>query len=191
MLKYRCLKTNFYERGEYKIVPFQKQNIQTIRVWRNEQIYVLRQNKLLTKDDQEIYYEKFIRSTYNDKNPKQLLFSLYFKKLFIAYGGLVNISWENKRAELSFLLKTDIAKCNNYKNEFMYFLDVLNNIAFKDLELNKIFSETYDIRDYHLSILEESGYNLEGVMNQHIIIKNSTVNSLVHAILKKDWLVSE
>ena len=47
----------------------------------------------------------------------------------IGYGGLVNISWENLRGEISFLLKTDVANTKkDYDEYFPNFLILIQNI---------------------------------------------------------------
>ena len=40
--------------------------------------------------------------------PYQILFSFLKNNEFIGYGGLVHINWEEKKAEISFLLNTKI-----------------------------------------------------------------------------------
>jgi len=65
---------------------------------------VLRQSKPISKKDQIQYYENHIWSELKSDSPENILFSFKFKDKCIGYGGLVNLSWIDKRAEMSFLL---------------------------------------------------------------------------------------
>ena len=62
--------------------------------WRNEQIIHLRQKKLLTKSDQDNYFNNVLRKTFDEMLPNQILFSFYHKDKFVGYGGLVHIDWK-------------------------------------------------------------------------------------------------
>ena len=75
-----------------------------IRIWRNNQIKILRQNEKIKKKDQINYFNKYILS----KNSKLNLYAIEFNKKLIGYGGLVNISMHFKTAEVSFLVNNII-----------------------------------------------------------------------------------
>ncbi len=55
MQLYKFLQLKFYELGDYKIIPLREEDIQLIRTWRNEQIDLLRQQKILSEKDQIKY----------------------------------------------------------------------------------------------------------------------------------------
>ena len=60
MNMYHCLQKQRYAIGDYILIPIRKEDIQSIKDWRNEQIDVLRQKKPLTEHDQINYYENKI-----------------------------------------------------------------------------------------------------------------------------------
>ncbi len=66
----------------------------------------------------------------------------------VGYGGLTNIDWEARRAELSFLVEPARAtdpEC--YEGDLRAFLAlVVDGLVFADLGLHRVFTETYDIR---------------------------------------------
>lgn len=167
----------------------QTKDIEEIRKWRNSQINILRQNNFISKEEQLKYYEENIWTELNKNNPKIILLSIYQEELFVAYGGLVNISWKDKRAEVSFVASTEIANNETkYTKLFSEYLSLIKYLGFKKLNLNRLFTETYDIRAKHVLTLEESGFNKEGTMKSHILINGEYKNSLLHGILKDDYL---
>lgn len=169
-------------------MSLRREDLFLIMKWRNSQKEVLRQDNILTKKIQLRYYQNFILPSYNSINPKIILFSYLLDNKCIGYGGLTNINWYAKRAEVSFLLNPKNAKNSKlYATEFDIFLKLLKYVSFKELKLNRLFTETYDIRPIHIKTLLKNGFKYEGRMKQHILIKNNYFDSLIHGILKKDY----
>ena len=98
--------------------------------WRNDQIYHLRQEKLLTKDDQNQYFNLIIKNLFSEHFPKQILFSYIKNNICIGYGGLVHINWKDKNAEISFIMNTDLE--NNFKFHWETFLNMLEKLCPKN-----------------------------------------------------------
>ena len=74
---YKCLNTQEFVSGEYKIVPIRLKDRFTIMVWRNEQLYHLRQKHPLTVEDQENYFSSDLGGAvylYWGRNTPPLLF---------------------------------------------------------------------------------------------------------------------
>ncbi len=181
---YNCLSVQEYLYNDYKLSPICDENISSIMKWRNEQMNILRQNELLTKEKQIAYYEKSIWPTMLQNRPNQILFGLYYKNEFVGYGGLVHISWMDNRAEVSFLVNTERLKDNTiYESDMTNYLSLIKKVAFGNLKFNRLFTETYDIRPLHISILEKSGFVLEGRMKEHTFIDNKYIDSLIHGCL--------
>lgn len=186
--KYKCLNKNIFLFEDYKLLPLRRQDIQNIREWRNKQIEVLRQNKILTEQEQIFYYENIITPLFAKDRPAQIVFSFLKNDICIGYGGLVHISWEDQRGELSFLLNPDrVADKEVYNKEFSIFIKLILKIGFQQLNLNRIFTETYNIRDYHVSILESNGFIREGVLREHVKISGKYFDSIIHSCLKEDF----
>ena len=89
--KYNCLRNNEFVAGNYKIIPIRYEDRMNILSWRNEQMYHLRQNKLLTKESQDNYFNETIAAIFEQQNPNQILFSYLKNEKCIGYGGLVHI----------------------------------------------------------------------------------------------------
>ena len=187
--KYSFLASNKFCLDEYCLVPFMEQEMELIRKWRNEQIDYLRQNKPLTKDEQSKYYHQVIKKSFYEKKPEMILFSFILKNNCIGYGGFVHIDWNSKKAELSFVLDTNrTKKSETYKKEFSIFLKIILDIGFKQILFNKIFTETFDIRPLTIRILEECGFDYEGRLKSHVKIKNKYKDSLIHGLVKEEFI---
>tara|TARA_B100000767_G_C19685937_1_gene501757 strand:- start:447 stop:1007 length:561 start_codon:yes stop_codon:yes gene_type:complete len=186
MKKYKCLSQSEYFFNKLTLNFISKEDIEKIREWRNNQKNILRQNKDIQKKQQLKYFENNVWPERLTKNPAQILFTIKHENLSIGYGGFTNISWENKRAEISFLLDTKIIDNKIlYKKIFSNFLKIIKNIAFIELKFNKVFTETYASRHHHISILKMNKFELEGRLKKHTIKDNKYEDSLIHSILKK------
>lgn len=187
MESYFALKKQKFEFEEFSLIPIQFGDLEAIREWRNSQIDVLRQKNILTKEDQLNYFESVIKPQYIQIQPTQILFGFYNQSNLIGYGGLVHISWEDNRAEISFLLNPDYTEDKViYAKYFTQFLNLITIVAFKELKFKRIFTETFDIRDHHIKVLETFGFLREGVMRKHICINNDYIDSIIHGYINED-----
>lgn len=184
---YKCLTKQQYSIGRYKILPIRSDDKFQIMHWRNAQMDVLRQSKILTKEDQEYYFAKVVTPLFEKEQPEQLLFSLFFDDILIGYGGLVHINWHDRRGEVSFLLNDKRVEDEElYEKDFTSFLTLIKEMAFEDIDFNRIYTETFDIRPLHISILGKNQFILEGRMKQHVNINNTFYDSLIHGFLKQN-----
>lgn len=167
----------------YSIRNITKDDIYLIKNMRNEQIDVLRQTQPLTNEDQLNWYNNIILPSYKNKT-KTLNFILEYNKKFIGYCGLVNIDYVNKKAEISFLVKTE--RKNNdkiYEQDFNFFLNYIKKYSFNNLNLNKLWTETYEFRDFHIYILEKNNFKKEGILKNQIINNGKYINSILHGFI--------
>lgn len=183
---YLCLPRKTIGLGDYSLRAIQDSDIENIRCWRNEQMDILRQSAIITADQQNQYYMNHVWPEMATIYPKQILFSYFFKDVHIGYGGLVHIEWEHLRTEISFILEPSLTKDQSIYNQlFSSFLILIQEISFDHLNLERVFTETYAFRDYHISILEANGFQHEGVMRNHVRINNKPVDSIIHGCLKE------
>lgn len=170
----------------YKIRNIIYDDIFKIKKMRNEQIDVLRQNCILTDNDQEKWYNEIIKPSYISKT-KVLNFTILYNEKFIGYGGLVNIDYNNKKGEVSFLVEKERTLNNNiYENDFNFFLNFISDYACNKLKLHKIWTETYEFRKFHISILEKNMFEVEGVLKESIYINSKFINSILHGLILKN-----
>jgi RimJ/RimL family protein N-acetyltransferase len=168
--------------GPYEVRAIAPEDMEPIRQWRNAQISVLRQAAPITPEQQQRYFEAAVRPTFEDPHPAQILLTLLLDGAPIGYGGLTNLNWQAGRAELSFLVSPErAADPDSYARDFRAFLELtVTGIAIADLRLHRVFSETFDIRPHHVSILEAFGFVREGRLRDHNRIDGRYVDSLMH-----------
>jgi RimJ/RimL family protein N-acetyltransferase len=170
----------------YSVRNILPEDIQHIRIWRNEQIKVLRQKHVITEEMQQAYFEKHVFPEYEKEFPDKILVSLLYDGKLIGYGGLVYISWEDQRAEVSFLVETSRTTDDKlYGQDFLNYLRLIKQLAFDQKGFNRLFTETYAFRTFHISILEEAGFRQEGVLKENIYFENEFHDSIMHGFLKK------
>jgi RimJ/RimL family protein N-acetyltransferase len=163
-----------------------KKQLNIIADMRNSQLNILRNRSAIKYSKQFDYFSRYVWTEYKKKKPKQLLFSIFYNKYFLGYGGLTNFDWTNLNAEVSFLLEKEISKNNSlYKKIFSNFLKEISVIAFKKFKLVKIYTETFGFRKFHISILKKNNFILEGVKKKHIVINNRLIDLILHARFKK------
>ena len=181
MRYYKPLKNNIFSFGDYSLVPLRDEDKYLILDWRNSQIDILRQDKLLTKNTQENYFKTIISQLFEVDKPLQLLWSFLFKDKLIGYGGLVHIDWEKKTAEISFLTETSRSKIKDlFISEWSIYLSLVKEIANVYLNFNYIFTYAYDIRPNLYIALENSGFNETERIKDFIEINNELKDVVIH-----------
>lgn len=179
MKKYKVLNQNIFSKGEFKIIPIRFEDRIDIMNWRNEQMYHLRQSSKLTQEDQYSYFQKVINPLFSEERPKQLLFSYLKKEKLIGYGGLVHINWIDKNAEISFVLNTNL-ESNEFSFHWSNYLGLIEQVAFKELFLHKIFTYAFDLRPHLYPILEHENYKNTAILNEHCFFKDTFIDVYIH-----------
>jgi RimJ/RimL family protein N-acetyltransferase len=180
MNSYKCLKNNLFSNNGYLLVPIRYEDRLEIMKWRNEQIYHLRQSRPLTIQDQDNYFNTIVNQLFEAEKPNQLLFSYLENNKCIGYGGLVHINWIDKNAEISFVINTELEK-DMFKFHWRTFLQLLENIAFNELNFHKIFTYAFDIRPHLFELLLESGYVEEATLFEQVLIDKYFKNVRIHS----------
>lgn len=175
-----------YKYNNYRFGLLKKEHLSSLKDWRNAQVDVLRQVKILSDFDQQ----KWWRIIKRDKT--QSLFAITENKKFIGYCGLTNIDFRHKRAEVSFLVNPIRAKNKAvYEKDFWAVLYILCSHGFKKLGLNKIFTDTFEFRENHIKIIEKFGFKKEAKLRNHYFKRGKFYNSIIHSILREEaigWL---
>jgi RimJ/RimL family protein N-acetyltransferase len=182
MNHYKILKQQVFSLGDYSLVPIRREDRYEIMKWRNEQIYHLRQTKLLTKEEQDKYFDTIIAKLFDDENPDQLLFSYLQRNKCIGYGGLVHINWTDKNAEVSFIMDTKLEKEEFHKHWGIY-LELLFQIAFEQLKLHKIYTYAFDVRPQLYEAIEAKGFVREAILKEHCLFNNKYIDIIIHSVL--------
>ncbi|MBX3164998.1 MAG: GNAT family N-acetyltransferase [Bacteroidetes bacterium] len=177
---YRVLTKNEFVMSNYKLIPIRYEDRMLIMKWRNEQIYHLRQAKLLTEPDQENYFNNVVSKLFEQEKPGQILFSYLENDVCIGYGGLVHINWIDKHAELSFIINTELDKKEFHKHWGIY-LDLIEQVAFGELKLHKLFTYAFDLRPHLYEAIEAKGYEKEAVLKEHCFFNGEFKDVIIHS----------
>lgn len=176
---YKVLSKQVFQKDTYSLVPIRYEDRFDIMKWRNEQVYHLRQKDLLTIDTQNQYFNNIIANLFKQKRPDQILFSFLENNLCVGYGGLVHINWEDKNAEISFIMKTDLEE-NNFDKYWIQFLDLIEKAAFNELKFHKIYTYAFDLRPHLYKVLIKSGYQEEARLKEHCFYQGNYLDILIH-----------
>jgi RimJ/RimL family protein N-acetyltransferase len=183
MNTYKALSQQVFSEGDYSIVPIRFEDRFDIMKWRNEQIYHLRQQKPLTKEDQEHYFSTTVASLFEQKQPNQILFSYLEGNKCIGYGGLVHINWIDKNAEISFIINTAL-EALHFEFHWRNYIRLIEQVAFNEIMLHKIYTYAFDLRPQLYPIFEQSGFYEEARLKEHCYFENKFIDVLIHAKIK-------
>ena len=177
---YKILSKQVFEAGQFSIVPIRYEDRLDIMKWRNEQMFHLRQSSSLSIEDQESYFNNVISNLFHHDAPDQLLFSYMERGRCIGYGGLVHINWIDKNAEISFLLDTH-RNPDLLESDWDNYLNLIEQVAFSELKLHKLFTYAFDIRPYLYPIFEKSNYFLDARLKEHALFEGKYIDVVIHA----------
>ena len=181
---YSCINKQSFSNGNYSIVPIRFEDSLVIMKWRNEQIYHLRQNKPLTEEDQNRYFETVVKRLFDQDQPNQILFSYLEGDKCIGYGGLVHINWIDKNAEISFIMETDLEK-DFFQFHWVKYLSLIEKIAFEDLKFHKIFTYAFDLRPHLYHALQEAHFIEETRLKEHCFFDGKYLDVVIHSKLNR------
>lgn len=177
---YPFMEQSKFQFENYSIVPIRYEDRLDIMTWRNEQIYHLRQKEPLTENKQEAYFNNVVAKLFKQEEPNQILFSYLEGEKCIGYGGLVHINWTDKNAEISFIMNTKLEK-NNFYDYWKIYLELIEKVAFIELDLNKIYTYAFDLRPKLYKVIESSGFNLEARLKKHCIFEKKYIDVVIHS----------
>ncbi len=180
MRNYKCLNNLAFNNGAFSLVPIRDKDKLAILKMRNEQIYHLRQAEPLTVEMQEAYFKNIVSKLFEQEKPSQILFSLLENGEFIGYGGLVHINWIDKNAEVSFIMRTELEK-EKFSYYWENYLKVLEDVAFNDLKLHKIFTYAFDLRPHLYPSLEKVGFKKEAELKEHCFFEGKYLDVVIHS----------
>jgi len=183
---YKSLSQQSFELGSLRLVPIREEDKYLIMEWRNEQMFHLRQNKKLSRADQERYFQAIVRPLFSQDKPNQILFSLLEEDRCIGYGGLVHMDWNKLEAEISFLMNTDL-EFLRFEELWLSFLKMLNLVAFDELGLARIFTYAYDLRKNLYAPILENKFKLKRIIPNALREANRAYDVLIHTKLNTNY----
>ncbi len=180
-MRYACLHRQECHLGAYSLVPLRYEDRFLIMRWRNQQIYHLRQQRPLTEEDQQRYFDTVVAGLYSAEKPDQILFSYLENGVCIGYGGLVHINWTDRHAEVSFIMDTS-READEFALHWTNYLTMLRGVAFGDLRLHKLFTYAFDLRPRLYPVLEACGFVREATLKDHCLFEGQYKDVVIHAL---------
>jgi RimJ/RimL family protein N-acetyltransferase len=178
--EYRALTNQVFTKGEFKLIPIRQEDRYPIMKWRNEQLYHLRQEKPLTKVEQDFYFNETVKSLFDKEKPDQILFSFLKDDQLVGYGGLVHIDWKNRNAEISFIMDTSL-ESEHFSYIWERYLELLEIIAFSELEFHKIFAFAYNLRPHLFEVLNKCNYEKEAILKEHCFFEDHFLDVIIYS----------
>lgn len=186
-MNYKVLhKQRFFE-GNFSLVPIRFEDRLSIMKWRNEQLYHLRQQKPLTIEDQDAYFANVVLKLFDQEKPNQILFSFLENELCIGYGGLVHINWTDQNAEISFIMDT-VLEQNRFQELWTAYLQLLEQVAFDDLNLHKIYTYAFDLRPHLYTVLEHNNFVEDARLKEHCFFDGKFLDVVYHSKINRSIL---
>ncbi|WP_421947833.1 GNAT family N-acetyltransferase [Phaeodactylibacter xiamenensis] len=180
MSTYKVLSSQSYVSDPYRIVPIRMEDRYDIMKWRNEQIYHLRQDKVLTKESQDYYFSNVVSTLFDQDFPSQILFSYLDEQRCIGYGGLVHINWMDRNAEISFIIDTKLEK-HAFHHHWSKYLALIEKVGFEDLKLHKLYVYAFDLRPHLYEALEYNNYFMDARLKDHCLLDGTYTDIVIHA----------
>ena len=184
MRLYKFLKKQEFTNQNYSLLPIRDEDRYLIMQWRNEQMYHLRQNAPLTEEQQDVYFNTIVAGLFEQERPGQILFSYLENEKCIGYGGLVHIDWVHQHAEISFIMDTRL-ETSSFEWHWKNYLPLIEELAFSELKLHKVFTYAYNLRPLLYTALEASGYTREAVLKEHCYFDGRFVDVVMHSKLNE------
>lgn len=178
---YACAPNISVSSGDYSIRAIQWDDRETIRVWRNDQIDVLRQSEPLSVEGQDTYFAQVVASEMTAAHPAQILVAFAERDELIGYGGIVHIAWPDRRGEVSFLTST--SRADALQADWRAFLPLVITLAREELHLHRLTTECYAFRTDVIECLEGAGFVQEGRLSEQHLHDGEWIDALAHGLL--------
>ena len=101
----------------------------------------------------------------------------------IGYGGLVHINWLDKNAEISFIMNTELEE-KEFAWNWAKYLDLIEGVAFRELDLAKLYVYAFDLRPHLYNALSNNKYFLDARLKNHCIIDGKFRDVVIYSKLK-------
>ena len=155
--------------------------------WRNRTDFrkYFREYREINSDMQKKWYEDKV---VNDNSTIMFSIKGIENNQLLGCCGLCYINWIHRYADLSLYIGWN----NEYIDNKGYALEackLLFNYAFKELNLNKIWTEIYEFDDKKKELYESMGFKVDGILRQNYFYDGKWWNSYILSLLKDDLII--
>lgn len=167
------------------LVAVERNDLLQLRDWRNNSEFRkhFREYKELSMANQEDWFQKKVL-----KDPSTIMLSIrrLSDNLLIGICGLVYINWIHRNADLSLYIGWN----DEYIDDNGFAEDAcieLLRYGFKELNLNRIWTEIYEFDLKKKILYEKLGFYKDGTLRQSYFYDGKWWNSYLYSILQNEF----
>lgn len=162
------------------IRQLEKRDLYKVAELRNKHIKYLRQNKWLTLNDQEKWFENTKDQYFIIEEPDVMFAELSNRTCGVV--GLTQVDWISRKAELSLITENYIIE--SYATAAMEFI---LDYGFNQLNLHKIFFTVYEFDDRKIKLIENHGMRADAIIRDEYYYNGQYYSLLIYSILDNEW----
>ena len=163
--------------------PVEEENIEQLRQWRNrpDLRQYFREYKEISKISQLKWFTKHV-----NEDPNEINFEIhdYESNKLIGHCVLSQIKWTNRTSEFGIYIGDDSFLGKGYGKDA---LETLIKYGFEEICLNRIWAEVYSINENALNLYKKVGFEVEGILKQHVYKNGKFIDSFLIGLLKEKW----
>jgi len=169
------------------LVAVEKEDLKQLRDWRNNTEFrkYFREYRELSMRDQEIWFEEKVI-----KDPNTIMFSIRRLTDYELLGccGFVYINWVHRHADLSLYIgwNDEYIDDKGYAKESC---KLLLDYGFKELCLNKIWTEIYEFDEKKKALYDKFGFKQDGLLRQNYWYNGKWWDSRILSLLSIEYNV--
>lgn len=174
-----------YKGDKVYISALEREDLPKLMEWRNQSEYrkFFREYREINSDMQNTWYEKKVLA-----DPSTIMFAIHDvnTKVLLGCCGLCYINWVHRNADLSLY----IGKDNVYIDDEGIAEEscrLLFNYGFKELGLQKIWTEIYSFDEKKFSLYKKLGMRVDGVLRTQYFYDGKWWDSNMLSILSDEW----
>lgn len=166
------------------LTAIDRSEIEQLRIWRNSTHLrkFFREYRELNCEMQETWFKEMVID-----NPHTIMLSI--RRLrdneLLGCCGLAYINWIHRHADLSLYIgyKNAYIDKHGYAEESCI---LLLDYGFKELGLNKIYTEIYEFDEKKDSLYMKLNFHLDGILRKHYFYDGKWWDSKIYSILSSD-----
>ena len=162
-----------------------REDLPKLMYWRNLPEYrkCFREYREINVEMQNKWYE---RTVVEDKNTEMFAIRLREDGELIGCCGLCYINWIHRHADLSLYIgwNEEYIDVEGYAREAC---DILFGYAFKELGLEKVWTEIYEFDVKKLNLYTDIGFEKDGTLRHQYYYDGKWWNSYILSLLKSDY----
>jgi RimJ/RimL family protein N-acetyltransferase len=166
------------------LTAVEREDLKSLKDWRNNTEFRkhFREYRELSMAHQEAWFNEKVM-----KDPTTVMFSIRRLSDGVLLGccGFVYVNWVHRHADLSLYIgwKDAYIDAEGYAEESC---QLLFDYGFKELGLNKIWTEIYEFDTKKRKLYEKLGFKQDGLLRENYFYDGRYWDSIIISILAKD-----